>query len=350
MEEYRVLIVDDQRDIRFLLRSGLETMLGKKVQVIDVPSGEEAILLITRQPIDLLIADVRLPGISGLELVERASVRNPGVRLIMMTGLDEPKTRRLVENAGADAVFYKPFDMSKFMQAVRACLGLDLPADEAGAAGSPGGPPSMTLAERLSSLRQELQASAVLLLNDDAEILSQTGKTAQLGDDPTMLSALASALNAAMKVNYLLGAQAKDLLYFEGPQYDLFLSHVSPEIGLLVWLQNGAWKESQMEKLADAMRAAVVDISAILEYMGAAAPAIEVTEVAPPTPQEEEVDISQVLPELETIFGKASKKAIKAEDVDSFWEQLSNASEDEITRSDAISYDQARQLGLAPEE
>jgi CheY-like chemotaxis protein len=59
-----VLIVDDHRDVRQTLRAGLET-LGQGIQVTDVPSGEEAILVLSRQP-NLLVADVRLPGITSL--------------------------------------------------------------------------------------------------------------------------------------------------------------------------------------------------------------------------------------------------------------------------------------------
>jgi CheY-like chemotaxis protein len=85
MPKYRVLIVDDQSEVRRLLRAGLVT-LGPDIQVVDVPSGEEAILVISRQPFDLLIADVRLPGISGLELKTRARMHNPNLKLILITG------------------------------------------------------------------------------------------------------------------------------------------------------------------------------------------------------------------------------------------------------------------------
>ncbi len=86
MRPFHVLIVDDQRDARSVLRAGLET-LESRLKITDVPSGEEAILVIASQPIDLLVADIRLPGISGLELKERARMRNPDLKVILITGV-----------------------------------------------------------------------------------------------------------------------------------------------------------------------------------------------------------------------------------------------------------------------
>ena len=64
----RILIVDDQRDITRMLRLAVEA-LGRGYSVADVPSAEEALLEVRRAAVDLLITDLRLPGISGLELI-----------------------------------------------------------------------------------------------------------------------------------------------------------------------------------------------------------------------------------------------------------------------------------------
>ena len=60
--------------------------------MVDVPSGEEALLVASRRPVDLLIADVRLPGISGLELMARVHKRNPELKTILITGLTDPRS------------------------------------------------------------------------------------------------------------------------------------------------------------------------------------------------------------------------------------------------------------------
>ena len=150
MEPYRILIVDDQRDIRRMLRAGLDT-LGVKFLVVDVPSGEEAMLVITRQHFDLLITDVRLPGISGLELILQAKARNPGLKLILITGVPDTTIRQRVIEAGADAFFFKPLDMADFLDAVERCLGLvETLLPPAPVLSEPDEKPVQTLPERLS--------------------------------------------------------------------------------------------------------------------------------------------------------------------------------------------------------
>lgn len=350
MANFRVLLVDDQREIRYVLRSGLQT-LGQDIQVIDVPSGEEAILLLSRQPINLLITDVRLPGINGLELKERAQVRNPGLKVVLMTGMSEPKTRREVTNAGADAYFFKPIDLDDFLETVKRCLGLvkeEAPEPEPEPEPAPVQPesPAVTLGERLSNLRQDLNAKDVVLLNDNGEIVSQTGALPNEGWIPTIMP----VFSAANKVDHLLGAKASDLLFFSGKEYDLCLAHVGATLAILVVLPAAPDAVERVGKLMSHLGPAVQDMLSILGNMGVQ---VGMTPPEPPAapapPPEEEIDISAVLPELDAIFGKASQGEKKAVSADDFWASLTSA-EESVERSDAISYEQARQLGLAPDE
>ena len=76
MSVFRILIVDDQVEIRNVLRSLLGT-LGPKYQVVAVPSGEEALLEFFSGDIDLLITDIVLPGIDGIEFMKKAIQLNP---------------------------------------------------------------------------------------------------------------------------------------------------------------------------------------------------------------------------------------------------------------------------------
>ena len=117
MESYHVLIVDDQKDIRRVLAGGLQT-LGHSLKVTEVPSAEEAILMAPRQQFDLIVTDVRLPGISGLDMVKRLRKFNPNIKIILLTGASDFQTSKQVEEAGNIAYFYKPIEMSDFLDAV----------------------------------------------------------------------------------------------------------------------------------------------------------------------------------------------------------------------------------------
>src|SRR5512138_2049888 len=118
-----ILLVDDQRNIVHLLHSTLNTM-GHDLEIIEAPSGEEAILSASRRRIDLLIADYLLPGITGIELVHKIRVRHPEVKVILISGLVERKAREEMLNAGAVAVFTKPVPLADFLDAVERSLGL----------------------------------------------------------------------------------------------------------------------------------------------------------------------------------------------------------------------------------
>ena len=122
MDRYRVIIVDDHHDVRRMLHAWVKT-LGPQYDVLAMPSGEEAILDASRQPVDLLIADFRLPGITGLELMAKIKRRYPDLKVILITGMSDPKIRRQVAEAGADAFFIKPVEMPDFLDAVERLLG-----------------------------------------------------------------------------------------------------------------------------------------------------------------------------------------------------------------------------------
>jgi two-component system response regulator RpfG len=119
----RIIIVDDQIEATRLVQKNLE-LLSEEFQISNAFSGEEALLELTSGNTDLLIADFRLPGISGLELMQRFKTHNPGGKVILISGVTDPKIRQQVAQAGADAFFFKPIDMPEFLDAVERALGL----------------------------------------------------------------------------------------------------------------------------------------------------------------------------------------------------------------------------------
>ncbi len=103
--KYGILLVDDQRDILRLLHSTLDTLKNDDLQIFESPSGEEALLEASRQQIDLLVADYKLPGISGIELMHKVRARHPEAKVILVSGMTDRKARDEMLNAGAVALF-----------------------------------------------------------------------------------------------------------------------------------------------------------------------------------------------------------------------------------------------------
>src|SRR5512139_1978349 len=120
-----VLLVDDQRDIVRLLHSTLQT-LGHPMDLVDAPSGEEALLEASHRKVDLLVADYLLPGISGVELMQKVKARNADLKVIFISGMTDRKARDEMLNAGAVAMFDKPIPLADFLDAVERSLGLVL--------------------------------------------------------------------------------------------------------------------------------------------------------------------------------------------------------------------------------
>ena len=158
MSAPRVLLVDDQRDILKLLHSTLNT-LAHELEIFEAPSGEEAMLEASRNKVDLLISDYRLPGITGVELMHKIRVKYPDVRVILVTGMTDRKARDEILNAGAVAVFDKPISLTDFLDAVERALNLDrtiLPEEDEPESGQ-----HQSLSNLLANFRQDTNAQAV---------------------------------------------------------------------------------------------------------------------------------------------------------------------------------------------
>ncbi len=352
MDLYRILIVDDQHDVRRLLRAALQT-LGLNLQVVDVPSGEEAILVLSNQGFDLLVSDVRLPGISGLEVKKRAQVHNPNLKLILITGMTDPEIRQQVIDSGADAFFFKPVEIADFLDSVERCLGVVktifppqpvLPEDES--------VPAQSLSERLSGLRQDLNALSAVLLDDRGRVTAGAGDLPGEIEAANVIPILMGALGAAAKVDHLLSASLpQNVMILRGGKVDLFLANVGEAMALLLALQSSNG-ERQGEVLVQ-LQMAVRDLQAILLQIGVASllqPGAPETPEEPPEP-EIEAEVDKEAPVLDEIFSEVSQGHYDPQEVDAFWDSLADEEgQNQVINADVITYDQAKQLGLAPDE
>jgi CheY-like chemotaxis protein len=357
MTKYCVLVVDDQRDIRRVLRAGLET-LGLDLQVIDVPSGEEALLVLSNQPVDVLVSDVRLPGISGLELKERARQRNPDVDLILITGLSDPGIRQSIEAAGVAAFFYKPVEMTEFLDAVQRCL--ERARSNQGQTHQTGQEAPdhrkkkepRSLADELANLRQNLNANAVILLDESGRSVAQAGEIPDIMNGGTFASALLSASHAGAELSSYLGMLVPESFsIFRGLQTDFLLAHVGPTATLLISVPAGFTARILGERFVMMGKS----VQTLFEILQADAEISAPVQVPQPFPEPDvsatvELEIEEE-PVLDEIFNLADRENYNPEEVDAFWNALVEDDKAEgVINANAISYDQARQLGLAPDK
>ena len=114
----KVLVVDDEPPIRKLLRMGLST---QGYDILDAPSGKAALELIGQKP-DLIILDLGLPDIDGLELLRRMRQANEGVPIVVLSSRGEEAAKVQALDLGADDYVTKPFGMDELLARIRAAL------------------------------------------------------------------------------------------------------------------------------------------------------------------------------------------------------------------------------------
>jgi len=391
MSGKRILIVDDTKEIGRMIQAALET-LDATLQVNVLTNAEDALLALPRQPIDLLVVDVRLPGISGLELTRKLRARRQNAKVIQISGINDPHLRDQAIEMGADLFLSKPLVMGEFLTAVQELLGLEK--------SRVGSPPSASVADQLAGLRSRLGAAAAVLVDAHGRLAAREGDLPQgwaavtadaaTGEDTagsitleTNLGvSLAECLAAAEKVNPLLGNRSGEkALVLRGEAFDLVAAPVTGAFRLLVVLNRSASTvrlaialdevlvaQKNLEKAllemplaeptfapgkSEAARPATAPIAKTVPVIaGAAAPrAPEMVKSSGSAKGPAPVEDERLARELETLIRKPGKGALKPAEVETFWEQLSTRSEGaQQDDPDMLSFDQARQMGLAPRE
>jgi two-component system KDP operon response regulator KdpE len=114
----RVLVVDDEPPIRKLLRMGLNT---QGYEILEAPNGKTALELMERKP-DLIILDLGLPDIQGLELLRLMRKRNEGVPIVVLSSRGDEGAKVQALDLGADDYVTKPFGMDELLARIRAAL------------------------------------------------------------------------------------------------------------------------------------------------------------------------------------------------------------------------------------
>ena len=126
---HRILIVEDSATMRSLLASTLEDLDGS-VKITEASSGFEALRCLPREEYHLVVTDINMPDINGLELVSfvKNNERYSKIPLVIVSTEGSQRDREKGLGLGADAYLVKPFDPAELRQVAR-----DLLAQQSGA-------------------------------------------------------------------------------------------------------------------------------------------------------------------------------------------------------------------------
>lgn len=103
-----MLVVDDEQDLCEILTRYFS---ARGFEVASAFSGEEALHRIAERPPEVVLLDIMLPGISGLEVLKRVHHDFPETRVVMVTGIDRAEWRAEAKLFGARAYVTKPFTL-----------------------------------------------------------------------------------------------------------------------------------------------------------------------------------------------------------------------------------------------
>jgi len=413
MAAYRVLVVEDNHEVRRMVSASIKS-LDQEIDVLDVPSAEEALLISASLPLDLVVLDIRLPGMSGLDMVARLRKRRPETKVILVTGIEDAATRKLVSQADVAAYFFKPIEIDAFLEAVKRSLwyapamavsttpgpaivvgpgvepaeNVPLPptAEETvtsqPAAVSSGGkraPKQLqplaeasitsqpevvssrvrtapkafqpTLDERLTALKLQLKAAATLLVDDAGQVVEVAGNPSPVTSVPELLSSLRRLVGASLLVSQAMsGGIAESMHYFSTMRQGLYLAPVGSKHALLV-VTSGYFDPDKLGLIDRAIHLTIQDLLVILESSQEDESLAESETDAMLAEPAAEVPIDQdTLAGIEKIFTLAPKEG-SSEEVDDFWESMEQSGYlDETTKKDILSFDQAQEMGLTPDE
>jgi DNA-binding NtrC family response regulator len=114
-----VLVVDDDAGVRYTLREILE---ADGLAVEEASDGAEALGRMEVSPADLVVTDLRMPGMDGIQLLRRLKERAPAVRVVLVTAHGSERQAVEAMKAGAHDYFRKPFDTDELLAVVRRAL------------------------------------------------------------------------------------------------------------------------------------------------------------------------------------------------------------------------------------
>lgn len=369
-EKKRILIVDDDFEIALFLRTTLE-IVSPDYEVINVPSGEEGMLELYRG-IDLVISDLNLPGVSGLNLIKKMRQRSASMPIIVITGDRSTQLHQEAQEMGLSGFFLKPVPVDELTALARRILDGEFPPEAPPAAASPTLP--LEALRRLKTLRVDTGALYAMLVDLNGNCLIEDGQVGDISRD-TVAGLLAKGLMNSFELARALKApQPFTINYQAGAEHDLYAANVGANYSLALIFDSRRGR-SQIGAVWVYARRAVKDMLSLLANLApsppvtpspAPAPRLKVIEPlteAAPAPLAEETPVEPTIPEPaaaeEAALEAAAEpiiepiemdNAFSSEEVHAFWDSVLGG-DDEPSGSEGfggISLEEARAQGLIP--
>ena len=117
----KLLVVDDEEDMVWTLQKNLRNS-ELDVDILAAHSGEEALEILKEAPVDLVVTDIRMPGISGLDLLLTVKQDYPETGVIVMTAFETPDLESRLRKLGVIRCLSKPLDLDELTETILCAL------------------------------------------------------------------------------------------------------------------------------------------------------------------------------------------------------------------------------------
>jgi CheY-like chemotaxis protein len=227
MTTRNILIVDDEPRVAFFLSKALE-QANQHYHIDIAHSGEEALEMLNASPVDLLVTDLRMPGISGLELLRWVQASSPETRTILITAYGNDEVEAEAHRLEAYRYVTKPFNLKDFTQVVREALrdvaisqpGLVVLSDEA----------FESITRELDGLCHDIGAQCILLADMLGQRLVEVGITDGF-DSAALLSLLAGSFATTGELARQFGSgEAANLNFHQGSRYEVYSASIGDNL------------------------------------------------------------------------------------------------------------------------
>ncbi len=264
MVQYRILVVDDEPKVAFFFQKHLE-MISDTHLVTSVNSGQEALAEIQKHDYALMITDLRMPDINGLELIRRVRRISPQTQTILVTAYGSKNVWQKAEHLHVFRALSKPLKVDKLISAVREALAGN--AANSADVVAVSGDHLENVARRIKTLQVDVGAHAVILADTTGHVVSRSGTVSRL-DAASVLALLGGAMAVAGELtDYLQYTSDARLTYYEGPPYDLYAVAINKHFFLALFFDRR--QETQAASRIGTVwlyaRRAVTEIRALLQ-------------------------------------------------------------------------------------
>ncbi len=119
MEQWKILLVDDEKEFVSTLAERLRL---RGIRAVEANSGEEALRLLDAEPPQGVVLDVKMPGMSGLEVLRRIKSSHPNIPVILLTGIGTEQEGTEGLTLGASDFLMKPLQIDELIKKIRAAI------------------------------------------------------------------------------------------------------------------------------------------------------------------------------------------------------------------------------------